>query len=97
MRKTMPDQRIQRTVADMKVGESKYVVPWCIGLDRYNRPWINSNYPIHDEPGGTISVLISRTDDGIVIDLRQYADDYQWDRSYSCGRWHDTPCAGVLV
>jgi len=71
----LPEGRLTRTVADLKVGESAWVVPWAMSVDSQRCCALSHGFSIHGQPGGTVSMRISRRTDGFHVWI---PDDYTW-------------------
>ncbi len=71
------------TLAQMKVGESTYTVPWAMTLfdtDQGTIACLNGDYTSHESPGGTVQMLVKRTEDGYEVEV-PIGYDYQIDES----------------
>lgn len=54
------DSRVEKTISDMKVGESTYTVPWAVSLAKGNIPFINLTFTTQKTSGGTVQMLVQR-------------------------------------
>jgi len=84
-------RNLGRTIADLKVGETGYSVPWAIDFDLDQNPYLDLGMSIHKTPGGTVQLPITRTGDGLEdfdIDIRE-VKDYEWHPS-------NRPFSGVV-
>lgn len=63
----LPSYRIEATIATMNPGDRGYTVPWAITVDLDNNMWINGQYTIHPDTGGTVQLLVVRTEDGVKV------------------------------
>lgn len=63
----LPKGMEPKTIADMTVGESAYVVPWAMYADTDRRLWLLPNNITQDRRGGTVQMLIARTADGFRV------------------------------
>jgi hypothetical protein len=59
--------RAATEIASMREGEVGYIVPWALSVDDKGRYWVRGDYNVFREPGGTVSVRISRRGDTIVV------------------------------
>lgn len=66
--KNMPS-RLYRTVRQMHVGESAYTVPWSLLFYSDDRRTLWANTPIYKEAQGFSNMLVTRTEDGFIVDL----------------------------
>lgn len=82
MNARLPEDLEAPAVRNMEVGEKSWSVPWAMEVDSERRCWLRSTYTGHDEPGGTVSMLVTRTEDGFEVDLSQ-VDDYAWEIQYA--------------
>ena len=66
----LPSTHIEdKLIGSMLVGESGYVVPWCMWTDFYSECFLNESYTYHHKKGGTVCMKIKRVPDGYVVDL----------------------------
>lgn len=72
-----PDYLIEKTVGDLKVGESGWVVSWAIFVDEKRMTYLDTKAGVDSEKCGTVDVLISRTRDGFIADVRE-AESNRW-------------------
>lgn len=64
----LPDNFIDRNVIKyMKDGEERWTLPWAVMVDADMNVWINGEYPAERSPGGTVKMLIRKSQDGIEI------------------------------
>lgn len=52
------------TISDMKAGETGFTVPWAMVADSDRLLWLLPDYPVFDQPGGTVEMRIIRGEDG---------------------------------
>lgn len=71
----LSEDRLTRTIAGMREGESAWVVPWAMDVDTDRRCTLRADYGISDRPGGTVSMRIERRADGFHVWL---PDDVTW-------------------
>ena len=68
-RVTLPFELEAKTIAMMIPGETLYIVPWAMIVDREDRScWLRGDYTVSDNPGGTVSAEVHRNGQG--FDLR---------------------------
>jgi hypothetical protein len=60
---TSDPPKYTRTIESMRVGESKYTLPWVVWVDLDGAAWLPTKAPI-DFQGGTNTMRIERRDDG---------------------------------
>jgi len=48
----------QKTLADMKVGDTDYTTPWGMWEDLSHRMWLNPNYDAEANPFGTVHMKV---------------------------------------
>lgn len=63
----LPDRFFQRTIDGMWVGSQRYTVPWAMWVGMDGCCWLHPRYSVHKHPGGTVEMLIERTDDGFRV------------------------------
>lgn len=74
---TLPDNAAVEThLRDMQVGDTGFTVPWAMSVDRDRKCWLRASYPIDPQPGGTVQMRVTRTQDGYHAWL---VDDYAYD------------------
>jgi len=56
--------KLENRIIDMKPGESGYTVPWALAFDLEETPYLNLDYSIHKNPGGTVQMRVERTGSG---------------------------------
>ena len=59
--------RISKTIGDMKVGDSGYTTHWAVSVDKSGKGAIRLDYTIHDRPGGTVAMLVTKEQGGYVV------------------------------
>lgn len=64
---TLPDHLEENTIKGMDIGDTGYTVPWAMFAGGDRRLWIDGNFTIDSEPGGTVCMLIKRMSDGIDV------------------------------
>ena len=67
----LPSRLLERTIADLEIGEEGWTVPWAMFVDEDRRCYLNGNYPIVAEMRGTAQMLIQDTKDGYIVDISQ--------------------------
>lgn len=63
----LPEDRLTRTIAGMREGESAWVTPWAMDVDADRRCTLRPGYSIHDQPGGTVCMRIERHQEGFHV------------------------------
>jgi hypothetical protein len=71
----LPEHLEQNTIRNMTPGDKGYTVSWAMWADLDRNLWINGNYTIHDDPHGTVKMLIERTKDGVIVYKRTIKDE----------------------
>lgn len=64
---TPPESTQGRTIAEMRVGQIAYTVPWAMWADSNGRLWLNPRHEVSAHPGGTVQMGIRRTGRGFVV------------------------------
>jgi len=64
------------SIAEMAIGESGWAVPWAIDVDDQGNSWLDGNHTLHNSSGGTVAMLIKRSEEGYVVDTSNC--DYKW-------------------
>jgi len=80
---TLPAEAFERTIADLRVGESGWTVPWAMDHDEERRCWLNPRHTISQEPGGTVQMQVARREDGYHVWL---APDYRYHPNSNPGK-----------
>lgn len=63
----LPEGQRERTLADMKIGETAWTMPWGMWVDNSGRCWLNPNYPAEKTPGGTVELKVERRGDSFHV------------------------------
>lgn len=67
----------EKTIGEMKVGETGWCVPWAMTADEDGTLWLDPNHTIDERPGGTVRMLVRKTANGVVVDIAS-ASDQRW-------------------
>ncbi len=75
--------RFERTIGDMEVGEVGYAVPWSVGFDEDEIPYLNLGMIMDKKRLGTAAMPIKRTGPGradydIDLDFNFFGGKYGW-------------------
>ena len=78
MRTRLPVDLYERTIGDLKIGESAYTTHWQMDIDRDGYGYLNPEGTAKSTPGGTVCMLVTRLASGfeVVID-RSYGHKYR--------------------
>lgn len=84
--------KADKPISEMKVGETGWVVPWCMYADEDGNLWLRKGYTLSDTAGGTVQMLVRKTAKGYTVDIATC--DHRWspDGSRSAG---DLPVASI--
>lgn len=63
----LPDNMRERIIRDMPIGDQGWTVPWAVWADHEGKLWINGRYTLSNNPGGTVEMLVRRSEDGIEV------------------------------
>lgn len=89
--------RTTRKIADMQIGEQGYATPWGLGIDGNGDGWLNSNYTVEPQPGGTAQLLVIRNEDGWWAEITPGCNYFAWQvPTPTCGTWHNLKCARLI-
>jgi hypothetical protein len=83
----MPEAMCEKTIADLRIGEGTWALPWAMLVDNDRCCWLQPEFAQNSRPGGTTEMRIERTKEGFVVDISR------------CGyhRWHkDSPSPNCL-
>lgn len=61
---TLPLDMTEDTIAGMSPGTSAWTVPGAMSVDADMKCWLAASYTVHEEPGGTVEMLVTRENDG---------------------------------
>jgi hypothetical protein len=77
MQAKLPPQLYENTIEDMTRGTSGWTVPWAMHVDDQGNLWLNGRYTIHDSPGGTVQMRVSKRklSAGYAVDISKCADE----------------------
>lgn len=65
---TLPDEFLEtNTLAQLRVGESGYTVPWAMAVTETRLCLLNGKYPYDSQPGGTVQMLVKRDKNGYEV------------------------------
>lgn len=73
----LPEDLEETSLKSMEVGDSSWAVPWAMEVDSQRRCWLKSGFKGFDIPGGTVSMLVTRMEEGFIVDISQVGD-YKW-------------------
>jgi hypothetical protein len=74
----LPEDLEELTPAVTGIGESVWMVPWAMWVDGERRCWLATHFTAHEFPGGTVSMKVTRQEDGYVVDLGHVTCHEQW-------------------
>uniref|UniRef100_A0A6M3JGV0 Uncharacterized protein n=1 Tax=viral metagenome TaxID=1070528 RepID=A0A6M3JGV0_9ZZZZ len=74
----LPKDRYERTIKEMPPHTSGWTVPWAMYADEDGELWINGNYTVFSDRGGTVNMLVGRTSSGVVVSIVEC--DAKWSR-----------------
>ncbi len=67
----LPETHVDRSgIRWMEPGSIGYAVPWAVMVDRDGNMWIHGGYPVSPYRGGTVQMLVKRTEDGVQVGRR---------------------------
>lgn len=89
----LPQDMIQITIADLKVGEEAYTVPWAMWVDLECNMWLSVHFSYSHDARGTQHMRIRREVEGFTV-YRSSIRDEQY--SLTVGR-SDMPCLPVTL
>lgn len=72
----MPKGHMNPTIAEMKIGDTGWAVPWALVVDSEQRCWLRPGYTVSPSPGGTVDMKVSRASHGYVVNIA--GCDYSW-------------------
>ena len=72
----LPVDRIQRTIESMEVDQEGWTVPWAMECSPYQCT-VNINYPMFEGPDEVVTMKISRTEYGYIVDITE-TEGYLW-------------------
>lgn len=77
----LPKAMKERTITEMRRGESGYTVPWAM-KEIQEGVFVDGSFSISKEPGGTVCMRVIRTKGGVRVDVREChrggGEDYKW-------------------
>jgi len=65
---------------NMKVGQQGYIVPWGMWVHSDGQCYLNEEYTFSQSPGGTVSLKITRVNDGYVAHIHEMTEKHKWER-----------------
>jgi hypothetical protein len=75
----LPLQFREHKIKYMQVGQVGYCVPWAVSASQDGRMWINENFTIHENSGGTVNLQVKRVCNGYEITPKTCEDSHRWD------------------
>lgn len=76
---TLPAELYENTIENMEPGSSGWTVPWAMHVDEEGYLWLNSKFTVDSQPGGTVTMLVKRTQDGYEVEMGSYfGRGYRW-------------------
>ena len=80
----LPTHLHRHTLADLRVGQSTWTVPWAMYAEPDGTLYLNGNYSLHsDAPGGTVQMQVLRGPDGFIVDISRCAN-FGWKPTGAC-------------
>jgi hypothetical protein len=74
----LPDKYLETgRIKDMEIGDSGYAVPWALSVNLRREVFLNPNYTIEPDAGGTLTMRVSRGLGGYVVDITR-VDRFRW-------------------
>jgi hypothetical protein len=64
---TLPESLESHTLDTMQTGDQAWTMPSAMWVDLERRCWLHPQYPARRQPGGTVEMLVVRTDRGYVV------------------------------
>lgn len=55
-------------IHEMPDGSDGYTVYWAFSIEDDAQWWVRGDYPVYDQPGGTVEVKMTRQGDTIIVD-----------------------------
>jgi len=74
----LPQDKEENTIGKMKVGETGYTVPGAMWVDQERNCWLNEDYTIHKERGGTVQLKIERLKEGYIAYINDSNINHKW-------------------
>ena len=75
MQAKLPEDKKKKTIADMKVGEVGYCVPWAVKVDLGSKVWVDTEYTFYKKEGGTADTRIVKVEGGYEVEVPS-SEDY---------------------
>jgi hypothetical protein len=76
----VPEDRVEKELADLQVGESTWAVPWAIAITDDRKCYLDVSFHQSDSPGGTVEMRVTRTKDGWTAEVDRKSN-VKWSRS----------------
>lgn len=89
----IPDDKMEKQIAGLAIGESAWTVPWAIELDAGQRAFLNTHFSQHENPGGTVQLKVTRERDGWKAEL--YDREYKFNRGDGNVGLHCEPITSI--
>jgi hypothetical protein len=67
-----------QTIAQMVNGDTFFTVPWAMWVDKKRRCWLDPDYTVHQEKGGTVQMGVAKSEDGYSVDITS-VDNPNWE------------------
>ncbi len=67
----LPKEYLRETLADLKVGEARWIVSWAVVVDEQLRCWLSPDTTTSKGPGGTLDTLVIRTPSGYNVRVQR--------------------------
>ena len=77
--------KTDHSISTMRVGESGYTVPWAMYHKKDRSLWLNGNYTISPRPGGTVTMFVSRGENGWDVVANKVPKDSTWEEAEYVG------------
>lgn len=76
----LPEELEAIGIEDLQNGETAYTVPWSVWVKMDKSAFINGHFPFTAEARGTLSMLIKRRGDDVLVDMSTL-EDHKFSRS----------------
>lgn len=75
----LPESLEEVGLKDIVEGETVYTVPWAMYADYNGELWLNGNYSIHNQRGGTVQMGVTKKHGEYICDV-SYCKSHGWSR-----------------
>jgi hypothetical protein len=72
----LPENKREKVISDMEVGEYGFVTPWSMCVDSDMECFMKTNLAVYTKAAGTVNLKIKRVQDGYIAFI--HSNNHEW-------------------